>query len=202
MHIDKDKVYDHFKNGPTRYDEEVHCKMLIKAMTDPERGTYSAFCVEAMISESNFFNWVNNHELFGNLYGFCKMVAREIWEDEGRKVKEEFLPIGQISNRYDHWKMTGWSRFGVGKNPRIKLHLNPDDNPAKHYSQLLKQAANGDFTAAEIKQLMEAINVGLNTHQVFELQKQIDELKSDLDIVNKNTNVKNTVSNKGIAQKD
>lgn len=41
-------------------------------------------------------------------------------------------------------------------------------------------ASNGDFTAGEIKQLMEAINVGLNAHQAFEVQKQIDELKSDL----------------------
>jgi hypothetical protein len=91
--------------------------------------------------------------------------------------------------------MIGWSRFGISKNSRIKLELVPTDNPAQHYSQLLVQAAKGDFTAGEIKQLMEAVNVGLNTHQVFELQKQIDELKSDLATMVDNQNGNNTVAN-------
>jgi hypothetical protein len=46
---------------------------------------------------------------------------------------------------------------------------------------------------------MEAVNVGLNVHQVFELQKQIDELKSDLSVVRENTGVQNPFTNKGIA---
>jgi len=42
---------------------------------------------------------------------------------------------------------------------------------------------------------MEAVNVGLNTHQVFELQKQIDELKSDLALMVKNKNGNDTFAN-------
>jgi len=92
--------------------------------------------------------------------------------------------------------MIGWSRFGISKNSRIKLKLKPNDSPDKHYSQLLAQAAEGDFTAAELKQLMEAINVGLNTHQTFQLQKEIDQLKFDLGTMQENSNGNNTFADK------
>ena len=92
----------------------------------------------------------------------------------------------------------GWSRFGISKNSRIILNLDPKGNTSTHYSQLLLQASEGDFTAAEIKQLMEAVNVGLNTHQVFELQKEIDQLKSDLLTMMNNTNGNDTITNKRV----
>jgi hypothetical protein len=72
----------------------------------------------------------------------------------------------------------------------------------EHYAQLLKQANNGDFTAGEIKQLMEAINVGLNTHQVFTLQKEIDQLKADLITMNENSNGNNHFAAKGITKEN
>jgi hypothetical protein len=153
-----------------------------------------------MVSEKTFVNWVNAHPLFCDLYWFTKMIAREIWEEEGRRIKDAEYQMGTINYVFEHWKMIGWERFGVSKNARIKLNIQPTDSPAKHYESILKHAADGDFTASEFKQLMEAVNVGLNVHQVFELQKQIDELKSDLIVVTANTNVQNPFANKGITQ--
>jgi hypothetical protein len=127
------------------------------------------------------------------------MFARENWEREGRELRDRVLKIGEIDHAFEHWRMMGWSRFGIGKNSRIRLSLKPGDNPAKHYAQLLSQAGDGDFTAGEIKQLMEAINVGLNAHQVFELQKEIDELKSDLLKMKEIRNGENSYTNKGTA---
>jgi hypothetical protein len=155
-----------------------------------------------MITDDTFYNWVKKHELFRYLYVFSKILARELWESEGMKLRDEDFPMGTVNYKFEHWKMIGWSRFGVSKNSRIKLNLDPNGTPLDHYKQVLIQASEGDFTAAEIKQLMEAVNVGLNTHQVFELQKQIDDLKSDLSIVTANTNVQNPFTNKGTAQKD
>jgi hypothetical protein len=198
-----DKIYQHFKSGRhTLYKEEEHCKMLIKVMLDPDRGTYGSFCVEAMVADATFYQWVNVHPLFRNLYYFCKLIARELWEKEGRRIRDTEYPMGTINYAFEHWKLLGWSRFGISKNARIKLALNPEDTPAQHYAAILKQAAEGDFTAAEFKQLMEAVNVGLNVHQVFELQKQIDELKSDLSTLTVNSNVQNPFTNKGIEKKD
>lgn len=201
MPFDANAIYLKLKDQPTQYDEAKHCTMILRIMNDPDRSTYSAFCVEALISDAKFFRWVNKHELFRECYLLGKMMSRENWEDEGRRLRGE-MPIGTISHDMEYWKMIGWSRFGIGKTSRIRLDLNPEDNPSQHYSQLLNQAANGDFTAGEIKQLMEAVNVGLNTHQVIALQKEIDQLKSDLDKMNTNTNGHNTVTNTGFAQKD
>ena len=169
---------------------------------DETRGTMSAFCVEACIGERTFYRWVDDNEVFSDLYDFCKMYSREAWEREGRRLRDIELPIGMINHAFDYWRMIGWSRFGISKNSRIRLRLNAKDTPDKHYAQLLKQASEGDFTASEIKQLMEAINVGLNTHQVFALQKEIDQLKSDLATISENKDGNNSSTNKGIAQKD
>lgn len=202
MTIDIEKTFKKLKCGPTRYKENVHCKLLLKIMSDPAKGRLSAFCKEVLISDTTFYNWVKTYPLFAQCYGVAQIFARELWENEGMELRDRFTPPGTIDHGFEYWKMIGWSRFGISKNSRIKLELNPEDNPSQHYAQLLKQAASGSFTAAEIKQLMEAVNVGLNTHQVFELQKQIDELKSDLSTMNENSNVQNTFTNKGIAQKD
>jgi hypothetical protein len=102
-----------------------------------------------------------------------------------------------MNYEFEHWKLMGWTKFGISKNSRIRINLNPEDTPAKHYAGILKQAADGDFTASEFKQLMEAVNVGLNVHQTFELQKEIDEIKSDMAIMKANTDVKNPFSDKG-----
>lgn len=198
-----DLIFNHFKRGHhTKYVEEKHCRLLIEVMLNPNKGSHTAFCKEAMVCEKTFFNWVNAHELFASLYFYMRCVARELWEEEGRRIKDAEYLIGTINYSFEHWKLIGWSRFGISKTSRLKINLSPTDNPTKHYESILRQAAEGDFTASEFKQLMEAVNVGINVHQVFELQKQIDELKSDLITLTRNTNVKNPFTDKGIEKKD
>ncbi len=200
--VDAEGIYQKLKRRPTLYEEEKHCPLIIRIMSDNNKGTLSAFCVEALVSDTTVWRWVAKHELFQECYLLAKMFARENWEEEGRQLRNHTNEPGVIDHSFEYWRMIGWSRFGVGKNSRIRLDLNPNDNPNQHYASLLKQAASGDFTAGEIKQLMEAINVGLNTHQVIALQKEIDDLKSDLAKMVTNQNVHNTFTNKGIAQKD
>lgn len=193
-------VYQHFKNKRNaKYDEVKHCKLLIKIMLDYEAGTIGAFCCDAMISEVTFYDWVREHELFRNIYYYCKVVTRELWEEEGRKLRDAEYPMGTINHAFDYWKMIGWSRFGISRNSRLKLNLNDQDSPAQHYATILRQASEGDFTASEFKQLMEAVNVGLNVVQTIDMQKQIDELKSDLKTLRDNKGVENPFTNKGIA---
>jgi|SRR5580698_1596246 hypothetical protein len=193
MAVDYDKVYQKFKGTQTQYKENIHCPMIMKIMAN--KGRVSAFCKEVEIVESTFYLWAKKHKTFGLCYEYGKVLAREAWEDEGETLKTSTNPPGVISHEFEHWKMIGWSRFGISKNSRIKLELVPTDTPSQHYSQLLLQASKGDFTASEIKQLMEAVNVGLNTHQVFELQKQIDQLKSDLELMVTNKNGDDTFAN-------
>jgi len=202
MPFDVDAVYQQLKVGPVKYKEELHCKMLMRVMANPEKGTMAAFCVEAGIGDATFYSWLADHELFQQCYAMAKMIARDNWEDEGRALRYHSTAPGESDHAFEYWRMIGWSRFGVGKNSRIRLALKATDTPIEHYKQLIRQATEGDFTAGEIKQLMEAINVGLNAHNSFELQRQIDELKSDQEKMSRNLNVKNTFANKGAAEKD
>lgn len=198
------EIYEHFRKGKKRepYNEEKHCKMLIATMLDPDRGTVESFCVEAMITDRTFRNWRVKHELFDEMYHFSKMVAREKWDDQGRKIRDADYPMGTVNYEFEYWKMIGWTRFGVSRNARLKIRLDPDATPESHYRAILKQASEGDFTASEFKQMMEAVNVGLNVHQVIELQKQIDSLKSDLAIMRENTDVHNPFSDPPVAKAD
>jgi hypothetical protein len=178
------------------YDEDKHCAGIITIMANPEKGTMSAFCVENLISDDRFYRWAETYPFFMECYCLAKMFARENWERMGREIKDRVSLPGTINNEFEYWKMIGWSRFGIGKTSRIRLNLDPTSKPNEQYAQLLKQAASGDFTAGEIKQLMEAVNVGLNAHQVFELQKEIDNLKADLVVMKENSNGNNTFSDK------
>jgi len=197
--LDIEVIFNHFKKKYNyKYDEEYHCKLLIKVMMDKNLGCYTAFCVQAMICETTFYDWIRKYPIFCSLYYFTKMVAKQLWYEEGRSIRDKEYQIGTMNYEFEHWKLMGWAKFGISRNSRIRININSQDSPAKHYAAILQQASEGDFTASEFKQLMEAVNVGLNVHQVFELQKQIDELKSDLVIVSANTDVKNPFSNKGI----
>jgi hypothetical protein len=202
MTVDAEAIYKKLKDNPNGFNEELHCPMVIRIMCNKDKGTISAFCAEALISNRTFFKWVAKSQIFEECYLLAKMFSQENWEEEGRQLRNRILEKGESDHSFEYWRMVGWSRFGIGKNSRIRLDLNPEDSPNMHYSQLLKQAASGDFTAGEIKQLMEAINVGLNAHQVFALQKEIDELKSNVEKINTNKDAHNTFTNKGIAQKD
>lgn len=203
MKFNESEVYEHFKSKRNlKYDEEKHCKLLIKVMLAKDKGCHTYFCTEAMIAETTFYAWVRTYELFANLYWFSKMVAKQVWYEEGVEIKNKEYQLGTINYEMEHWKLIGWAKFGISRNSRIKINVNPEDSPAKHYQMILRQAAEGDFTASEFKQLMEAVNVGLNVHQIFELQKQIDELKSDLAVVSANKDVENPFANKGTKKKD
>jgi hypothetical protein len=203
MSLKVDEIYDHFKNKRNlKYDEEKHCKLLINVMMDRSKGCHTYFCTEGIISEATFYVWVREHSLFGDLYYFCKMIAKQVWYEEGIEIKSKEYQMGTMNYEMEHWKLIGWAKFGISKNSRLKINVNPTDSPAKHYEMILRQAAEGDFTAAEFKQLMEAVNVGINVHQLFELQKQIDELKSDMNIMSMNNNVKNPFSDKGNKKAD
>lgn len=201
--LEVDQIYSLFKSKRNlKYKQEHHCKLLIKIMMNKNHGCHSGFCAQAMISETTFYRWVRDHPLFGSLYYFTRMVAKQLWFEEGREISDKEFQLGTMNYQFEHWKLMGWTKFGISKNSKIKINVDPNASPAKHYADILRQASEGDFTASEFKQLMEAVNVGLNVHQVFELQKQIDELKSDLELVMVNKNVQNPFTNKGVAQKD
>lgn len=179
MRTDSKDTYQKIKNkSDSLYKEEIHCPMVIEIMGDPSKSTVAAFCVLAGIGESTFYQWTRKHDVFADCYEFAKALAKFNWEQEAKELEQ--LESKEVGCKYELWRLKGWSQFGIGKNSRIRVNLTKDGTPAQHYHDILKDAAEGAYTAGEIKQLMEAVNVGLSAHQAFELQKQIDQLKCDL----------------------
>lgn len=196
------EIYRSIRDNKIAYNENWHCPLLLQIMADPKKARFTAFCKEVGIGEGKFYKWVRENPLFMECYALGKVFAKEIWEEEGEKIKHYECQPGTSNYLFEHWRMVGWARFGVGKNSRIRLQLNPKNTPEQHYKELLDQASQGDFTAGEIKQLMEAINVGLNAHQVFKLQEEINNLKADLALMNENANGDNSSPVKRIKKED
>jgi len=180
MQVNSSAIYKAQKAGGVEYDEVKHCKLIIDCMA--KHGTMSSFCVESGIGDGQFYKWMNRHEMFMDCYRIACMIARENWEREGELGK------GDESFDLELWKAQGAARYGVGKTNRVRVHLDADSTPYDQYKQLLVQASMGDFTAAELKQLMESINIGIRAYESFELQKEVDAIRKDLTKMSANGN--------------
>jgi len=180
MKINSTALYKTQKEGGVKYDEAKHCKMIIDCMNTS--GTMSSFCVQAGIGDGTFYRWMAKHETFMDCYRLGCMIARENWEREGEEGK------GDESFDLELWKAQGSARYGVGKTNRVRVHIDADTTPYEQYKQLLIQASMGDFTASELKQLMESINIGIRAYESFELQKEVNALKQDLVKMNQDGN--------------
>lgn len=166
--IDAQSLYLQIKKGQGLYNEEIHCPMVLDVMNN--EGTMTAFCRKALISDGLFYKWVKKHKTFRECYLIGKVLSKHNWEKEGEDGKnEEFF-------NFDHWRLTGAMRYGVGKN-RVRMGIEATANPYTQYQQLVEMANSEEFNASEIKQLMEAINVGIRAFESFELQKEVNEIK-------------------------
>jgi hypothetical protein len=169
--IDAKQIYLQIKGGGTKYVEEIHCPMILTVMN--EEGTMTAFCKKAGISKAAFYRWIGKYKHFRECYDMGMVFSRDNWEQEGETGKnEEFF-------NFDHWRLTGAMRYGVGKN-RVRMGINPKSDPYKQYQELVALANTEEFNASEVKQLMESINVGIRAFETFKMQEQLDIIKDDL----------------------
>jgi len=169
------QVYRNIKNkGYKKYDEEVHCTLIIRIMSDPLKATMAAFCVEAGISDSTFYRWIGKYETFRECYRYACMVSQNNWDQMGTTgIHDDMFNI-------EVWKTQGAARYGVGKTNRIRVHVDAETTPYDQFKQLMSQASNGDFTSSELKQLCESVNIGLRAYEVVELQNEINSLREGL----------------------
>jgi len=171
--IDTKKLYLQIKKGKRKYEEIVHCPLILEVMNTA--GTMTAFCKEAGISDALFYKWTMLYPIFDECYQLGKMYSKFNWEEEGRLGKDD------ENFNMEYWRITGACRYGIGRsNNRIRMAVDPDANPYEQYQQLIKQAGREEFTASEIKQLMESINVGRGAFETFQLQHAIDAMQSDI----------------------
>lgn len=167
------KSYLNIAKGGTKYEEEKCCVLLLKMFN--EGGSVATFCKEFGIGDSTFWEWTRRHKIFDDCHRLAVMIAHSNWEEEGNDNKDnpEF--------NADHWKITGSTRFNLGKSARVRLGVDYKSNPHQMFQHLMKQAAEGDFTATELKLLMESVGAGTRAFETFKLQNELDELKTDLE---------------------
>jgi hypothetical protein len=179
------EIYKAVKKKNTKYNEELHCVMVLKCFS--EGGTMSTFCSQAMIGDTTFWDWNRRYTTFNECYRIAYMLGKEKWQKEGRdnKDNDEF--------NMEYWKLIGLERYGLGRNPKIRMGVKHNANPYEQYQQLVKLGNQGEFTSSEFKQLMEAINVGIRAHENYKLQDEIDEMKANLALMEANSNGGNTV---------
>ncbi|MDX2368827.1 MAG: hypothetical protein QNK36_10545 [Colwellia sp.] len=167
------KAYKKIAKGGTKYEEETHCVLILKIFNT--EGSVATFCKAANIGDSTFWDWTRRHPIFDKCHRLAVMIANSNWEEEGKKNKDnpEF--------NSEHWKITGSSRFNLGKTARIRLGVDYKSDPYTMFQHLTKQATEGDFTATEYKLLMESIGAGTRAFESFKLQVELDTIKKDLE---------------------
>ena len=170
---ESDSLFKKIKTNRIAYIEELHCPMVLLIFSK-STGSVAKFCTEATISDNTFYGWVARHDLFSECYRIGAMMGRCEWEREGEDGHhdEDF--------NMDYWRIQGSIRFGLGKTNRTRVDVDAESNPYDQYKQLMKQASHGDFTAGELKQLMEAVNVGRTVFETFKLQAEVDKMKDDI----------------------
>lgn len=154
------------------YEEKIHCPMILRVMAT--KGTMTAFCKEAMISDGSFSRWRRKYPEFEECYQIGKMISKANWEEEGEHGQDD------ENFNLEYWRITGACRYGVGRVNRVRIEVDPEANPYEQYKQLIRQASGEEFSATEIKLLMESINVGRSTFEAFKLQGEVDAMKDDL----------------------
>lgn len=170
----KEKSLRYLGSTGIQYEPEKHCPMVMEVCSDYQLGDASFFCAKAGISGQTFFRWTYTHPEFNEAYGLANMKARAEW------LRQAAANNDNPEWDSEFWKHIGRTRFGLGRSNKVFLALDPQGTPTDHYKQILAQAAEGAFSASELKQLMEAINVGLRAHEIIELQKEIEQMKNDL----------------------
>lgn len=188
------KIRNRFEKGHSPYKEEIHCPLIFKVMQ--ESGRVTDFCKEALVSDTTFYNWCNRYPIFNECYRLGKMIAQRTWEEDGERGR--FDPDFNIQV----WKTEGMHYFNIGQTNKIRLNIDIEQNPLEQFKQIMKQAATGEFTSSEIKQVMESMNFGVRAYEVFEMQKQIDEMKDDLVKMEKHENEQNIIPIEGVKKKN
>ena len=107
------------------YNEDVHCSMALKILSNPEQGSIAAFCVAAKISLRTFHYWKRQNKLFSDCVEFGLLGAKINWEREGRELMHNADPA-TAHVALEVWRMTGWERFGISKSSRVRLQLDPN----------------------------------------------------------------------------
>lgn len=163
------EIYQQIKKGPTHYHEELHCVMIMDCLIRTFR--LSSFLKKALLSQSTFNSWLYQYPKFKESYGIGIAIARENWELQ----EVDCIDIKE----HKAWLDRG-NRHFIDDSLKITVNTTDCNNPWQQYQAIMEQASHGTFSASEIKQLMEAVNIGTRVFETFKLQEEVDTMKDTL----------------------
>ena len=166
------ELYKDLRLSAQKYIEEIHCPLVIQTIAST--GRITKFCKEAKICTATFHKWKIKFPLFNECFQIGCIYAREAWEEELASHLEN------PKFNYKAWSDMGLRNSIYHDQNKIRVKVEADATPWEQYKQIIEQCSKGDFSAAEIKQLMESINVGTRVYEAFQLQKEVDKMKDDL----------------------
>lgn len=123
----------------TKYDAEKHIGLLYDTFIVGE--AISAFCAEALISQSTFFKWKEDHPEFKEAYDIAINFAENFWNR---------LPSNTSDFNFNYWHINMRNRFGFGK-PRICLDKKAA--PLEMFETIKQGLADQEISIQEAVQL-------------------------------------------------
>ena len=154
----------------TKYDAEKHIGLLYDTFIVGE--AISAFCAEALISQSTFFKWKQDYPEFKEAYDIAINFAENFWNK---------LPSNTADFNFNYWHINMRNRFGFGK-PRICIDKNAE--PLEMFETIKQGLSDQEISIQDGVQLAtiaknEAdVKKGVIEDKAVSEQMSIDEAKA------------------------
>jgi len=123
----------------TKYEAEKHIGLLYDTFIVGE--AISAFCAEAIISQSTFFKWKQDYPEFKETYDIAINFAENFWNK---------LPSNTADFNFNYWHINMRNRFGFGK-PRLYFDKNAD--PLQMFETIKEALADQEISIQDAVQL-------------------------------------------------
>ena len=123
----------------TKYEAEKHIGLLYDTFIVGE--AISAFCAEALISQSTFFKWKQDYPEFKETYDIAINFAENFWNK---------LPSNTADFNFNYWHINMRNRFGFGK-PRLYFDKNAD--PLQMFETIKEALADQEISIQDAVQL-------------------------------------------------
>ena len=123
----------------TKYEAEKHIGLLYDTFIVGE--AISAFCAEALISQSTFFKWKQDYPEFKEAYDIAINFAENFWNK---------LPSNTADFNFNYWHINMRNRFGFGK-PRLYFDKNAD--PLQMFETIKEALADQEISIQDAVQL-------------------------------------------------
>lgn len=123
-----------------KYKGEEHTKLLIEMFRSGEG--VGAFCDEADIGETTFYNWLNMHPKFKEAYQIALSKGKRYWERLPFEGKPDF--------NHASWHLIMKNRFGYG---RFRMRKSTDNTAISKMHSLWEGMEEGEFTPEEVSKI-------------------------------------------------